>query len=123
MFQITRESANKLVGVQFTNNVVYTREDLKLFAETVCEEIPLPSIKKFLERNGYEHYELRKLIHSISRGKEEFSFVDVTDTAAEYHAQLFDVIYIKPLKGIPLMINVKDRDIIPVVKWRLKVAK
>jgi hypothetical protein len=123
MFQITRESANKLVGVQFTNNVVYTREDLKLFAETVCEEIPLPSIKKFLERNGYEHYELRKLIHSISRGKEEFNFVDVTDTAAEFHGWIFDTMYVKHLKEIPLMINIKDHHKLPVVKWRLKVAK
>jgi len=120
MYQIIKESGSRLVGVQFTNNVVYTTDDLKLFTNTVCVEINLKYLKQNIEGFGYEHYQTRELIQSIATG--DLTFWNSTEESKKYHKNLFDVLYIKKLNELPLMIN-GDPDIIPVVKWRFEIGK
>lgn len=124
MFQIIKpvNSDSGLVEVKYLNNVGYTHKDLKLFAETTCVELKLESLKKFLEINDYNSTMFKRMIESLSQGKPIYQYVDVTESARKYHEALFDVLYIKKLRDLPLMIN-GDPDIVPVVKWRFKIAK
>lgn len=120
---IYESSPDKIVGVQFLNEVEYSKEDLKLFAETACVQIGLESLPKFLANDGYNNLRLRYLIHCISRGKSVYQFVDITDTAQEFHKEIFDVMYIKKLRDLSLIINDVDWSIKPVVSWRFVIGK
>jgi len=98
MHQITRTiNDSGLVEVQFTNNDIYSKSDLKLFAEVVCVKIGLNNLKKFVESNGYNHYCIREHIRKIAKGTEEGHWNPITPTSMEYHESLFDVMYIKNL--------------------------
>lgn len=101
----------------------YTREDLILFAETVCEDLQLKSLKKFLEVYNYDPYTTFDAVQKISKGETCYCFMEVTKPSQRYHQMLFDVMYVKKLNEIPLLINHGDIDIIPVVHWRFKIAK
>lgn len=120
---IYESDPHKIVGVQFLNEVEYSKEDLKLFAETACVQIGLESLPKFLDNDGYNHLRLRYLIHCISRGKSVYQFVDITDTAQAFHKELFDIMYVKTLRDLPLMINNCDWTIKPVISWRFVIGK
>lgn len=122
MYQISQDPDKKVIGVKSLNDVWYTQEDLKLFAETACVEIGLNNLKNYIERCSYSNSDIKYYIANMASGKPNFPCVNLTDNAVAYHKDLFDVMYIKTLRDMPLMIN-GDRDLIPVVKWRLKIGK
>jgi hypothetical protein len=120
---IYESNPNGIIGVQFLNEIEYSKEDLKLFAETACVQIGLESLPKFLENDGYNNLRLRYLIHSISRGISVYQFVDITNTSKAFHKKLFDVMYIRTLRDLPLMINNCEWTIKPVISWRFVIGK
>ena len=122
MYQISQDPDKKVIGVKYLNDVCYNQEDLKLFAETACVEIGLSNLKNFIEQHNYSNSDLKYYIANMASGKPDFPCVNLKDTAIAYHKDLFDVIYIKKLRDMPLMIN-GDIDLVPVVKWRLKIGK
>jgi hypothetical protein len=103
--------------------VQYTKEDLKLFSETVCREIGLNNLKKFLALYEYNPDVTLDAIHKISQGITAYEFREITESAKKFHEELFDMMYIKKLIELPLLINHGDSTLIPVVNWRFKVAK
>lgn len=110
-------------GVEPFTLIQYTREDLKLFSETVCREIGLNNLKKFLELYEYNPDVTLDAIHKISQGITAYEFMEITESAKKFHEELFDMMYIKKLIELPLLINHGDRDLISVVNWRFKVAR
>lgn len=122
MYQISQDPNKKVIGVKYLNDVCYTQEDLKLFAETVCVEIGLNNLKNFIEQHYCRDSDLKYYIANMASGKPDFPCANLTNTAINYHKDLFDVMYLKKLRDMPLMIN-GDSDLVPVVKWRLKIGK
>jgi hypothetical protein len=124
MHQITKtvNETPDLITVPHLNGNFYTTEDLKLFTETVCEELELKSLRSIIKEYRYYHEIIKEIILNISRGISSYGFVDITDTAKEFHKELFDAMYVKELEELPLMIN-GDWTIKPVVNWRFKIGK
>lgn len=131
MFQNTvylnRESG--LIEAKSLNNADYTHDDIKLFSETVCVEVGLVSLKTLITKERYEPSSLKTIIqtHAEAQGTEiyplGYTMTNVTKTSITYHKMLFDTLYVKTLRDLPLMINHSDSSIIPVVNWRLQIGK
>jgi hypothetical protein len=122
MLQTIIDENSEASEIQPLNNVSYSSEDFRLFTETVCEEVKLDSLKKFIERNDYNPFSIKELIRSLSNGIKMHPYTEISEGAQIYHKQLFEVMYVKRLIELPLMIN-GDPDITPVVKWRFRIAK
>jgi len=119
--KITNEN-KKLLVVSYLNQNIYTCEELKLFTETVCKDIPLVNLKQFIEKSDYNHYLTQEFIYNISMKINTYTIKEITESSIKYHKELFDVMYVKKLEELPLMIN-GDSDITPVVFWRFKIGK
>jgi hypothetical protein len=117
------------IEVNYLNNVGYTYDDVKLFSETVCVEVQLKSLKTLIEMELYRPSSLKVFIqtHAEATGTEiyhlGYTLRDITKTSIMFHKMMFDAMYVKTLRDLPLMINHGDPDIIPIVNWRLQVRK
>lgn len=117
---------SQVIGIQYVNDVEYSTDDLKLFCETVCVKIGLNSLRTFLEKDGYHSGRLQQLVSNISNGRggaAGFEFIDITDTAKAFHKLLFDMMFLKKLRDLPLIINDCDWTMKEVLSWRFTVGK
>lgn len=112
--------SGKLITIHY-----YTREELKLLADTVCVELKLNSLKKALEYFQYDCSIIYDYIHSISKGEHPYAITlseNITEGQKKWHQQLFHAMFKLPTEDLPLYLN-GDTDIKKVALWRLRIVK
>jgi hypothetical protein len=104
----------------------YSPEDFVKFREEVCRKIGLPTLREVTEVLGLEPVLIKEYIEAVARGlrysRNGIQLKDTTEGQRKYHQHLFHIMYEVPLDDVPLYVN-DDSDFLPVVNWRLDIAK
>ena len=106
-------------------DIAYDSEDFTLFKNEVCDPLKLTTLKQIITALGNPKL-IKQYIRDISNGHSyETSgiYIEAVKSGQQkFHKQLFHIMYEIPLEEVPLYVN-DDPDVLPVVHWRLKVAK
>ena len=104
----------------------YTHEDMRIFETTVCSQIGLPTLLKVLEHFSYDEDCFRGFIKTVIEGGKIFRDVHInitpTDTAKEYHQEMYNIMFEVEFSDLPLYVN-EHNDLKPVVAWRFSIGK
>jgi hypothetical protein len=107
-------------------DIAYHADDFILFREKVCDLLGLTTLKKVIPLLAHSPILIKEYIYQISQGQAYSSnglhLEAVTRGQQKYHQQIFHIMYEIPLEEVPLYVN-DDPDVIPVVNWRLEIAK
>jgi hypothetical protein len=106
-------------------DIAYSVEDFALFISKVCDTLSLTTLKKVVTILGNPKL-IKQYIKDISDGRVPDNvgiFIEAVGTGQQkFHKQLFHIMYEIPLEEVPLYVN-DDPDVLPVVSWRLEIAK
>lgn len=107
-------------------DIDYSAEDFSFFVQKVCEPLGLTTLKQIIVALKNNPRLIRQYIRDISLGHSyETSGIRVEAVKSGpqvFHKQLFHIMYEIPLEEVPLYVN-DDPDVLPVVHWRLEIAK
>jgi len=106
-------------------DIDYSAEDFAFFVQKVCEPLGLTTLKQIIVALNNPRL-IRQYIRDISLGHSYETngiYIEAVRTGQqEFHKQLFHIMYEIPLEEVPLYVN-DDPDVLPVVHWRLEIAK
>ncbi len=104
----------------------YSRDEMRVFGDDICVTIGLSTLKNVIEHFGYALDPIKRYIKGVADGRPDATGVRVedalTDGQVEYHKKLYKIMFVVPLRKLPLYIN-EEPDFKPVVAWRLRLAK
>jgi hypothetical protein len=107
-------------------DIPYNEDDFIFFDDKVCSVLQLTTLSRVIHEVEYSPGRVREYICNTSHGIPsrigDIRTESVSDGQIKFHAQLFHVMWEIPLEEVPLYVN-DDPVVIPVVKWRLEIAK
>jgi len=118
-FDIIRYVATALVILAFIPALyLIFAYNLGYWFPDIARKCLIPPVKK----NRYTKEEIEKL------RVEGYSPLDVHDmtvaaNSKKPYSDLFDVMYVHPLRKVPLFINSPNSDVRRIAKWRLEIGK
>ena len=97
---------------------------MRFFADEVCSQIGLPTLKKVIEHYRYDVNPVQRYIKNVSQGiSDEVRVIkDISESAQEYHKKLYKLMFVIPLKNIPKYID-EEAEFKPAILWRLRIAQ
>jgi len=106
-------------------DIPYSMEDFEFFKNSVCDPLELTTLKQIITVLSNPKL-IKQYIRDISNGHSYSTcgiYIEAVKPGQEaFHKQLFHIMYEIPLEEVPLYVN-DDPDVLPVVHWRLKIAK